>query len=202
MNALTATPPPGSPDCGEAACGSEWVNAGAPDIGEYVAGVYEDWLPLAPGQTEAQLIGYVSRSAENLSGGLAQKALFQQQFEWLVLDGWVNDWLAAQQAGDAAGKARAVDVILEVPDWPGMQAGRGGGLPTMIRILGQSMAAGNDSDGFALGWLESINAYYFDIGPLDGIDYSGRIQEVNCQALAVEDPSAICFTTPQTGPPQ
>jgi hypothetical protein len=65
-------------------------------------------IPLPPGFDPATLVSNLVRSREAVRGEVAQA----------VACGWVESWIAATDAGDAAGVQRAVDVMAASGDWP------------------------------------------------------------------------------------
>ncbi len=196
MTQLNATPIPGRTDCGEAVCGSEWVDVGASDIDAYIVSVWQtqSWLPLAPGQTPELLIAAAEQHAANMSDGLAQEALFQADFERQVFNGWLGEYLKALQANDPGRAAVALDTMIDALDWPAYAQGDGAGVTTLMRLLLESVQAGNVDDAQALAQMWQIPEW-------DGIDRSARLSYVNCQAMQAAHVAGKCWYTSQTGNP-
>lgn len=92
----------------EAVPGSEWIDISASDLRDYIEAIYPDWLPLTPCQDPAALIDQVAGKRER-NPGLQQEVTIRLRFEWLVLDAWVDEWIA---------------VLMEAREWPASLASR------------------------------------------------------------------------------
>lgn len=126
----------------EAVPGSEWIDTSASDLRDYIETIYPEWLPLAPGQDQAALIDQVVDERER-NPGLQQEVTVRLRFEWLMLDAWVDEWIAAHAAGDATREATALTVLLEARGWPASLASDGGGVHSTHVYLIDRIAAGD-----------------------------------------------------------
>lgn len=141
---------------------SEWVDTSESDLGAYIEWVYPEWLPLAPGQTKAGIIEQV-RLAHAENPGVTQEVGIRRSLERAVYVGWLDEWIAAHEAGDDARTAAAVEVLSEAPSWPAFVATDGGGVTYIMAGFAAELAAGNAEAAQELAQIEGSQSW-------DGVD--------------------------------
>jgi len=144
---------------GEVLPDSEMVDLSAPDLAEYIASRYPEWLPLAPGTTRQQLIdAVVGRWQAVPEAGFTQEVGFREDFESLAYCSWVDAWLTS---ADSSVVSRATDVMREAIEWPAFVATDGGGRAEFLTAYAMAAEAG-DRDGVQLA------AWQYGCGSWDG----------------------------------
>ncbi len=141
---------------------SEVIDTSQSDLGAYIEWVYPEWLPLAPGQTKAGIIEQV-RLTHATSSALTQEVSVRRSLETAVYVGWIDEWIAAHQAGDTTRQAAAVAVLKDAPSWPAIVATDGGGVSYIMAGLAAEIASGNAEAAQELAQMESAPSW-------DGVD--------------------------------
>lgn len=129
------------PDAGgEVLPDSEMIDLSAPDLDEYIASIYPEWLPLAPGRTREQLIAAVIEQWSSVpEPGFTQEVGFRHSFEILVYCDWVGVWLA----GDPGLVVEANRVLADAPQWPAFVATDGDIIVEIMTEVARSAADGD-----------------------------------------------------------
>jgi hypothetical protein len=110
---------------GEILPDSDMIDLSAPDLPDYIASRFPEWLPIPPGTTREQMIDDVVASWHNVpEAGFTQEIAFRYDFERIAYCGWVDAWLTSD---DVATVARATDTIRAAVDWPAFTATDGDG---------------------------------------------------------------------------
>ncbi|TPW76721.1 hypothetical protein [Schumannella sp. 10F1B-5-1] len=123
-------------ECGE---GSEVIDLNAPDVDEYAASLYPDYVPVPPGTTRDAIIQQVSSEADlNRAPGLTTESGFVMQYEIAGYCGWVGDWLAAEKKHDTQRRDAATQVIVASTAWPNLNAGDAGKINALVAGAAQS----------------------------------------------------------------
>ena len=176
---------PGEEEAGsEVAPGSEWIDTSASDLRDYIESIYPAWLPLAPGQDRAALIDQVT-GERAANPGMQQEVGIRLRFEWLVMDAWLDEWIAAHSVGDAGREVKAMNVLLESRDWPASVASDGGGVHTMHVLLIDRMAAGDAEAAQVFAQMENTVGW-------DRVDRSPQIEALICDWARTTGGHAVC----------
>jgi hypothetical protein len=155
------------PDAGgEILPDSEMVDLSAPDLPEYIASLYPEWLPLAPGVTREQLVADVV-GADLPEEGFTQEVGFRERFESLAYCGWVDAWLTAD---DPAVTSAAIAVMRDAIDWPAFTATDGGGRREYLTVYAMAAESG-DRDGVQFA------AWQYGCSAWDGTDRGWWIEQ-------------------------
>jgi hypothetical protein len=126
---------------GEILPDSEMVDLSAPDLPDYIASRYPEWLPLAPGQTREELIATVVEQWSNVpEAGFTQEVGLRHSFEIAAYCGWVGAWLDAENLDRAAEAGR---VLADAAHWPAMEATDGDIIVEIMDEVARSAAAGD-----------------------------------------------------------
>jgi len=92
--------------------GEQFIDWTAPDIGEYIATLYPDYLVLPSGTTRAELIDELVSSITSVEEPTTSSDdLFVQAFEQKGHCAWIEEWLAADDARDTARRDVAAAAI-------------------------------------------------------------------------------------------
>lgn len=166
---------------------SEFVDLGAGDLPDYIASRWEEWLPLAPGQSKQEIIDEVVRGQQHAleaakvdgaPGALTQEVGFRRQFEVAVYDAWLREWFRAHRAGDAAAESAAIEVLQAAPKWPALVATDGGGITAVMQTFADRLAAGDLEAAQVLAEFEQLPEW-------DGVTrFETSIAPVICADLA------------------
>ena len=120
---------------------AEWIDSGAPDFARYVDSLFPSDLPLADGTSREDIVGQLVGGIEAQNAVDAQDGLGAGSFarlglssslEFIIYCGWVNQWVAADDAGDADSARRAAEVMRDAAEWPDIVKVDGGGVVTSI----------------------------------------------------------------------
>jgi hypothetical protein len=150
--------------------GSEWLDLGASDLGQVVASVYPEWLPLAPGVTREQMIARVTAQMTQ-SGAMAQETVVSRSYESVAYQDWIDDWIRAHARGDADAQGRAAQVLLDAPSWPATVATDGGGVTLMMRACGERIADGDAEAAQACAQIALASEW-------DGVNRDALLEEI------------------------
>lgn len=151
----------------------EWINTGASDFPEYAATTYPQWLPLAPGQTQQEVIAQVV--AQNAATAALTRAIsVRRNFENVVYGAWMGEWIAAHDAGDPARMTTAITVLKDAPTWPAMVTTDGGGVTKLMAGFVAEMADGKSD-------VAQAAAQYDGNPSWDGIDRGDLIAQLFCK---------------------
>lgn len=117
---------------------AEWIDSSKSDFGVYVDSLFPTDLPLADGSSRAQVVGQLvsnieSANAADGSGGEWTALGLSSSLENIIYCGWVNQWLAADAAGDAGSAQRSAEVMRDAAEWPATVKTDGGGVADAIR---------------------------------------------------------------------
>ncbi|GAA3656165.1 hypothetical protein [Microbacterium marinilacus] len=153
---------------------TEWLDLGADDLPDVVASLYPEWLPLAPGVTREALTARVVDALAH-DDALAQETLVRRTFESEAYRDWIGAWIAAHDAGDAAARARATEVLGEAAGWPAMVATDGGGVTDTMHAFARRVATGDAEAAQALAQIENAPGW-------DGVDRSALGAEIYDEA--------------------
>lgn len=145
---------------------SEFVDTSASDLGAYIESIYPAWLPLAPGQTREGVIEQVS-GARAAEPGIGQEVGLRRDLEHAVYVGWIDEWIAAQAAGDADRMAVAAGFIADAATWPAFTATDGGGVTYIMAGYAREIAAGKADAAQELAQVEGAPSW-------DGVDRSDQ----------------------------
>lgn len=92
--------------------GEEFIDWTAPDIGDYIATLYPDYLTLPPGMSREGLIDELVAGITAVEEPTTSSdGFFVSGFEQLAHCGWIDEWLAADDAGDMARRDIATAAI-------------------------------------------------------------------------------------------
>ncbi len=92
--------------------GEEFIDWTASDIGDYIATLYPDYLVLPPGTSRAELVDELVSAITSVEEPTSSSDdLFVQSFEQMAHCGWIDEWLAADDAGDTARRDVAAAAI-------------------------------------------------------------------------------------------
>lgn len=134
---------------GEILPDSEMIDLSAPDLPEYIASRYPEWLPVPPGSSREQLIADVVDHWQNVpEAGFTQEIGFRWEFERLAYCGWLETRLTSN---DLAELTRADQVLEEAIRWPAFTATDADGVvPIYLRAYSDASRRG-DLDGLQYG---------------------------------------------------
>ena len=129
--------------------GSEWVDLSAPDLPEYAASVFPDWLPIPPGETRESMIdAVVAQWTAVPEPGITSDWGFRYEYERLAYCGWLETRLTSN---DLAELTRADRVLEEAIRWPAFTATDADGVvPIYLRAYSDASRRG-DLDGLQYG---------------------------------------------------
>ena len=161
---------------GEVIAGSEWIDLSASDLGEYIASVYPQWLPLPPGMKKSELLAQVTTEMASFGDGMMQEVGIQRRFEELAFRGWLSEYLGATEVDDEPRAESPLAGLRAVPGCPAYAATDGGAATTTIASLIESIASGDGESAQMLAQMEQLEQW-------DGVDRSQQIQVVYCDAL-------------------
>lgn len=148
----------------------EWIDTAASDFSDYVASVYPQWLPLAPGQTRQGLIASVADQLAS-TPALTQEVSVKRSFENAVYVGWMGEWIAANDVGDQSRMDAAIAVLELAPTWPAVAATDGGGVATLMAGFVAEMAMGDADAAQAAAQYDGNPAW-------DGIERDALITQL------------------------
>lgn len=145
---------------------SEFVDTSAADLGAYIDSIYPEWLPLAPSQTRAGVIGDV-RAAYATEASIVQEVGIRRSLERAVYVGWIDEWIAAEESADAERMAAAADVLGQAATWPAMTATDGGGVTHIFASYVERIASGDVDAAQELAQVEDAPSW-------DGVDRANQ----------------------------
>ena len=123
----------------------DWAALGAPDFAEYLTKTFPGGLPFPDGTTRAEFELWLvelfsdqdpSFVEEDYEAGLG----FTYEFDVRCL--WIQDWVAADAAGDGVRADAAASVVRDSLDWP-LLGPNGGGVPEHFERLSDAMSDGD-----------------------------------------------------------
>jgi hypothetical protein len=153
--------------------GSEWIDLSASDLRPYLDSVFPSSIPLAPGQSRAELIdAFVSTSATGAeNAAVRQNVGIVHHFENAIYVGWVSEWIAAYRAGDHERQDRAAEVISSAQTWEGYSVVYAGQGLRMMTDWAERIRNGDYESAQALAQFEHAAAW-------DGSDRQPIIAQV------------------------
>jgi hypothetical protein len=125
--------------------GSDMIDLSAPDLPEYIASRFPEWLAIPPGTTREQIIGEVVSHWQNVPEvGLTQEIGFRYDFERIAYCGWVDAWLTSD---DPALVSEATHRMREAIGWPAFNATDADGVVPLFLTTYANAAEDSDVDG-------------------------------------------------------
>ncbi|TPW77708.1 hypothetical protein [Schumannella soli] len=126
--------------CGGGECGpsSEVIDLSAPDVSEYAASLYPDYVPVPPGTTRDEIIREVSSQYDEPVQGVTTESDFVGVYEIAGYCGWVGEWITADEKHDAKRRAAATKVIVDSLQWPNINGGDAGEINALVAKAAQS----------------------------------------------------------------
>ncbi|ONI65828.1 hypothetical protein CSIV_06080 [Microbacterium sp. CSI-V] len=138
------SPQPGSPEgtrpIGTEADGSEWIDASAPDYGDYAVTLWPAYAALPVGYDTA---AFARPIAADSVEGFRQVTGIRSEFEQNARCAWRAEWLDADARGDAERAATAAQTLTAAATWPATVASDGGGIVDEERALAAAATAGD-----------------------------------------------------------
>ncbi|MGB3911194.1 MAG: hypothetical protein WBL06_12050 [Pseudolysinimonas sp.] len=143
---------------GEILPDSDMIDLSAPDLPEYIAARFPEWLPIPPGTTRDRMIDDVVDLWQGKPDvGFTQEIGFRYDFERIAYCGWIDAWLTSD---DPATVARATQIIREAIGWPAFNATDGDGGVVAFLTAYASAAERGDRDGIQFAaWQHGCSAW-------------------------------------------
>lgn len=170
---------------GEEMFGDEWITSDAPDFAAYVATITPRELPVPPSfDWDAATSEVLARYTEPAQ---MQRILLRSDYEWMIWDAWIVEWLDADLVDDEARRSTAFNAMLEAPTWEGFVEGDGGGIRLSMWSSLLRYAKGDAEERTNVMqtlWQHAKGPVKVDGTPSpeflkywDGVDRQGRIEE-------------------------
>lgn len=149
--------------CEGSECGGDWgemIDLGAPDVDEFVASKYPDYLVLAPGQSRDGVVAQVQEAFPTEQNAVTPEASFAAEYEHLAYCGWIDEWLRADAEADLTARGDASDVLTEMLTWPGpMQTTDDPNIIVLQSAFAEAAREGDDDGVKAGGYMNRCPGY-------------------------------------------
>jgi hypothetical protein len=125
--------------------GSDMIDLSAPDLPEYIASRFPEWLPIPPGTTRERMIDDVVDLWQSKPDvGFTQEVGFRYDFERIAYCGWIDAWLTSD---DPAVVSEATRTMRGAIGWPAFNdTDADGVVPTFLTAYANAAEQG-DPDG-------------------------------------------------------
>lgn len=161
----------------ENVAGDEFVDFGASDLPEYVAAMAPTELPVPDGFAWDRTIERVTEIV-TAPGAEGTRSLILRTYEHQVWVAWIDEWVAAHDAGDLARERAAIAAMRQAEDWPALNATDGGGIIESMRLWTERMADGDAEAAQALAQYEGAASW-------DGVNRDDLAAEIIDEAVRV-----------------